>query len=180
MRPGTSDHPNVQRANHRNRASSQRDEPRDGKSKEEAPTRISREELVLYDLMKDLTPREKKKKKKEQFQEQTASQSQQQEWETYGQYGASSSTQEQSQSMDTQRQQWNNQLGMVSRQGSEEQLGGWEIQQFSSDDPEKKDLIDSIADIIADYHDTAVNTEKAGMVHKISFFLQQFSPLLCP
>ena len=27
----------------------------------------------------------------------------------------------------------------------------------------------SIADIIADYYDTAVNTEKAGMVHKISF-----------
>ena len=27
----------------------------------------------------------------------------------------------------------------------------------------------SIADIIADYYDTAVNTEKAGMVHKIFF-----------
>ena len=27
----------------------------------------------------------------------------------------------------------------------------------------------SIADIIADYYDTAVNTEKAGMVNKISF-----------
>ena len=34
VRPGTSDQPNVQQANHRNRASSQRDEPRDGKSKE--------------------------------------------------------------------------------------------------------------------------------------------------
>ena len=39
--------------------------------------------------------------------------------------------------MNTQQKQWNNQLGMVSRQGSEEQLGGWEIQQFSSDEPKE-------------------------------------------
>ena len=34
----------------------------------------------------------------------------------------------------------------------------------------------SIADIIADYYDTAVNTEKADMVHKIPFSVY----LLCP